>query len=596
MPSIVDQVFYQGEFVRPSTMNLLNANTTRKLETFYPASPAICSGIKCMQDNGSYTLHISSGYVRFLDQVNDLSPTEPMATFAPIAASTVTISNPVGQTKYLVAYLTATAIDGAMVFSATILPNTMSIAEIEATPNPSLYAPLYTVRSYAAQPWVELSSDYLCATNYDPSPIIDLTREQIISDIKTTGTYFIADISLAGYGKGYPPAAVAGTHSAFLDVESLFYSNAHTVTQTLTVMELPLYVGAYPAVYIRYMVGYNNWSDWVLYTLDQDLLRYKLSPNFAGLTVAPSSTSLDRGVAITAGLATIPTVGNASPATAGTCAIKFDKAKVRPEVANFVATISTLSDSQIASLGDIIKALTDGTINASFNTLGAESDITAKLGTICPNTPGASGPFAMEFGWTNTTNRVVGRVNHDSFTTFTLANVSDITGGSTSAKFSTTSVGYSNDANYRLYTHPGGSVISKGAVQYCESQPIGGARQGLFYPAVGRAQIMSANPDGSIHDEVMARKDALGYYGNNYDGTGGGIGSYVNPSNSPLFLIINFTVAGTGTLSVTVNGQTVVNTKITKAGDLGSVSVIIPGLALYTISGTQAINSVYRLS
>jgi hypothetical protein len=61
--------------------------------------------------------------------------------------------------------------------------------------------------------------------------------------------------------------------------------------------------------------------------------------------------------------------------------------------------------------------------NSDFGNISMRKS-TATQGIVYPNTPGAAGPYSMEFGWNGS--RVVGRVDNNNTALFALANYSDI--------------------------------------------------------------------------------------------------------------------------------------------------------------------------
>jgi hypothetical protein len=87
--------------------------------------------------------------------------------------------------------------------------------------------------------------------------------------------------------------------------------------------------------------------------------------------------------------------------------------------------------------------------NSQLGALTMYERATANKGIVYPNTPGAAGPFSMEFGWNSVGGRVVGRVDNNNSFLFTLANYSDVinNGGGIVASGGTNNSGYVKFAN-----------------------------------------------------------------------------------------------------------------------------------------------------
>lgn len=167
MTTFDDQYFFQTQLVNPTDMNKFYQNVADKLTAYFPVVPCICHGVTYTQTGTSNIFRFAKGMIRFKDQSNPLSAAQSQvqATFANIDVADVTVSCPdASGNYYIVALLTMTQVSPSQViFSATILPTSMTLAQIAETGKPNLYLPLYRITNtngiYA------LSVNSACAVN-----------------------------------------------------------------------------------------------------------------------------------------------------------------------------------------------------------------------------------------------------------------------------------------------------------------------------------------------------------------------------------------------------------------------------------------------
>jgi hypothetical protein len=198
---IIFQEFKNTQNVNADNMNTFYVNKDQQLTGYFPDAPAICSGIGTMADNyqqvgTSNDFTFNKGQFRFADQPNPLNVNNSI-TFAEYAGAnlTITIGSGSGQ-QYIVAQLTMTQLDSYKVdFSSTILTTTMTLAEIEASANPSLYLIICAINLVSGVYSVFVDDN--CATNYGDNTILSVDFPNGVKLINSS-TYAVSTLD-AGF-------------------------------------------------------------------------------------------------------------------------------------------------------------------------------------------------------------------------------------------------------------------------------------------------------------------------------------------------------------------------------------------------------------
>lgn len=166
------QQFQTNQIVTATQMNAFYQDKDQKLTAYFPITPSICSGANFTVAANALT--ITAGVIRFVDQPNVNSGGNNQATFANLAAGTTTITVPSGASPqyYIVVILTQTSVDGYNVTNAAaVSPTALTLAQIAAETNPSLYVPIAAITNLSSVYTIFLDSN--CAHNAQFPDITD---------------------------------------------------------------------------------------------------------------------------------------------------------------------------------------------------------------------------------------------------------------------------------------------------------------------------------------------------------------------------------------------------------------------------------------
>lgn len=161
------QFFTLGQEVGTADMNDMFSTINNVNSSYFTKQNAICSGLSYTQTSTSNNLVFTAGVVRFGDQQNPIS-TSPQIAITNIAPTTLAITCPdiIGFQYYIVAQLVITQNTANLcTYTATILNTAMTLADIQATSNPLLYLPLYTINNSGGV--YTIGTDINTAFNYN---------------------------------------------------------------------------------------------------------------------------------------------------------------------------------------------------------------------------------------------------------------------------------------------------------------------------------------------------------------------------------------------------------------------------------------------
>ncbi len=168
MSDFISQFWRAGQLVKATQMNTFYNNTGQQLSGYFNVTPCVCSGVSIAQTGTTNTITWTDGVVRFEDQTNPNSTTEPEVTMANIVAGTNTITCPVsGTQKYIVAILTITVGNYYdTINTATISATSLTLAEIAAQSNPLAYIPIRAITNNGDGTY-SIFKDANCAKDYN---------------------------------------------------------------------------------------------------------------------------------------------------------------------------------------------------------------------------------------------------------------------------------------------------------------------------------------------------------------------------------------------------------------------------------------------
>lgn len=201
------QTFAAGQVVTASQMNNFWQGKDQNLNAYFPDNPMIVHGLVVQASSPPNIFDISAGTLRFIDQVNANSGTTTQMTIADIPAYNdiqFTVAGTGSSPQYyIVALLTETVSSQYEIqVTGSILTTAMTLAEIAATSNPSLYVPLFTITNNGSSQYI-IGSDNNSARSY-PCLYIQYLRYPLPTfnfsgGATFAGTLFTGDVYSTAY-------------------------------------------------------------------------------------------------------------------------------------------------------------------------------------------------------------------------------------------------------------------------------------------------------------------------------------------------------------------------------------------------------------